>query len=475
MFHRKRDKTRFILDWFTISYRDIWTAVGILALLVVAALAIWYYVFYESPPAVRALEAIGQAERALNRATLVAEGKPHLREGLDNARQELSRAEEHYRKKLYDEAAARAASSQGMSDSIVHQAEGGPGVARIIEPYGSIEVKRAHSPRWQPAVEGLDLFVGDQVRTGPGSSASIRYRNGTSVQLEPNAIVDIVESTQTLIELKLPQGGMTLETVENTETRIRTPQADARVEGADKLRAVVDPARGTAEFSSAGGHTTLDVGGQETPLGPNEGRVVNSSGGQSSFLWLRPPQLLDPADGRVFALRDRSVEKIQLVWSAVPGAARYLVEIMEAGRGGQRTSQAVEGTTADLEGPPLGSYLWRVMSQDKDGRSSFPTERRRFRVRDAREELGAPPKLVVKRFPMRFGRQVLLEGRTDPGTVLTYSVNGEREKTIASKEDGTFKEFVTLTLVGRNEIVVRAQSPTGAETLDRIPVDYEGS
>ena len=85
----KRDRTRVILDWFTISYRDIWTAVGILALLVIAALAIWYYLFYESPPQAQALEAIRQAERSLNKATQTAGGSPTLRDGLGRAREEL--------------------------------------------------------------------------------------------------------------------------------------------------------------------------------------------------------------------------------------------------------------------------------------------------------------------------------------------------------------------------------------------------
>ena len=469
----RRDKTRVILDWFTISYRDIWTAVGILALLVIAALAIWYYLFYESPPQAQALEAIRQAERSLNKATQAAGGSANLRSGLSRAREELSQAQELYRRNLYDQAMSRALVSGRISEEIALQAEGTPHVATVMEPYGSVEVKRAHSPRWISAREDTPLYVGDYVRTGPDSAAWVRYLNGTIQEMGPRMVTVIEDYSQTHVDLTVPQGDTTLETAENTVTRIHMPQADTRVEGRDRVHLTVDTEKGTSEVASAEGRTTLEKDGREERIGPNEGRVADQAGVRS-FLWLPSPQLVDPPDGRVFSVREPAKEKIPLKWSEVPGAAKYIVEIMEAGRGGQRTSQGLGLTSVDLETPPFGNYLWRVTTQDKEGRSSFPSERRRFRVRDARQDPGAPPRLVVKRFPDRFGPKVFLEGQTEPSAVLTYSVNGERERTAQVNQDGAFKEVVTLTRIGKNEIVVRAQSPTGAESTERIPVDYEG-
>jgi hypothetical protein len=474
---RRGDKSRILLDWFTVSYRDIAIVIGILFALLVAALLIWYFVFYESPPAEQALQAIRTAESSLNKAFRAAKDHPGLGEGLNRAREELTHAQELYRREIYREAIAHALTSSRISDEISMQAESGPHVATVMEPVGSVEVKRGASPRWQGAREDMPLYVGDQVRAGPNSSAWIHYLNGTVVEVGPRSHHLVVDYTRTSLELSVSRGEAIVETAENTETKIHTPRADARIEGADRVRVGVDEEGGSAEFASELGRTTIETpDGREEPLGPFEGRVVDDSG-RKPFLWLKPPQLLEPPDGRIFAITDPAQETIQLVWSKVPGAVEYIVEIMEARRGGRRLSQEVSETSADLVPPDIGSYLWRVIARAADGPSSLPSEKRRFRVRDAAQVVGQPPELTVKRFPMRFGTKVLLEGEVSAGAILTYSVNGEREISMeASEEDGkfTFKEMILLTRAGRNEIVVRAQSVTGAETIETIPVDYEG-
>ena len=70
------------------------------------------------------------------------------------------------------------------------------------------------------------------------------------------------------------------------------------------------------------------------------------------------------------------------------------------------------------------------------------------------------------------GTKTLIEGSTDAGTLLTYSVNGAQESKVDVKADGTFSFFATLTRPGVNEIIIRGQSPNGAITELMVPAEY---
>ncbi|HYX91357.1 MAG TPA: FecR domain-containing protein [Myxococcaceae bacterium] len=58
---------------------------------------------------------------------------------------------------------------------------------------GAVTVKRAAGDSWTSAVEGMDLFENDKVRTARGASAQVRFESGSALTISEDALVGIAE------------------------------------------------------------------------------------------------------------------------------------------------------------------------------------------------------------------------------------------------------------------------------------------
>lgn len=111
---------------------------------------------------------------------------------------------------------------------------------------------------------------------------------------------------------------------------------------------------GTTTGGTNPGNTTVIVVTNETTV------VTNAPAPQA----LVAPQLVTPADGMdndVFYIPPAVGLDIDFEWTAVPGAASYVLEI----NGEQRT---ITGTTATVV-LSYGNYTWRVWAKDANGAS----------------------------------------------------------------------------------------------------------
>lgn len=103
----------------------------------------------------------------------------------------------------------------------------------------------------------------------------------------------------------------------------------------------------------------------------NQTTVVTNAAPQA----LVAPQLVTPADGMdndVFYVGGVAGLDFQFEWTAVPGAASYVLEI----NGVQRS---VTGTTTTVT-LPYGDYNWRVWAKDANGASGPPSAMFSFNV-----------------------------------------------------------------------------------------------
>jgi hypothetical protein len=89
------------------------------------------------------------------------------------------------------------------------------------------------------------------------------------------------------------------------------------------------------------------------------------------------PQQVTPADDRVFStlLLVNTKYKVNFEWTAVPGAASYVLEV-----GGVQT--AVSGTTATQEFG-YGTYEWRVWAKTAAGTSGPASGKFSFTVKSS--------------------------------------------------------------------------------------------
>jgi len=477
------DKQKIILDWVTISYREILGAILVLILGLGAAVALWYVYFRAHDPKEIAATEIRVAERGLGRAaSVVPPEREDLAGNLSRAREELTSARELFRRGDYDLATSAAGRSQKFSEEI-YNAIGGKiqAVATLGNIGGNVDYRRVNSQRWQPAYNGLQLFQGDKVRTLSGSGAELRYSQGATGTLDENMLMTLVETTidrrtgTPEVGALLERGTFTVETTEDSGASIRTPEAEAVIREPGQLRGARDPGAEQTEFASDAGATVRSTSGEEFTLGGREGIVVDPKGVVERFEWIRPPALTRPPSGKVFVFRDPSKARIDLDWEAVPNAAHYRLEIsrLPIFTGNLHYGTDLKVTSAPISAPPLGAWWWRVYTVSPDGRRSLPSESRRFQVRTREAATGEAPSIEVKEPPYRLGTKVLIEGTTDPNVLLTFSVNDGRETSITVDASGTFGEFVPLTRVGLNIILLRAQSPSGAVTEKAIKVPYE--
>lgn len=66
--------------------------------------------------------------------------------------------------------------------------------ARLAYVSGKVLVKRSNGDGWIDAVESMDLYDNDKIRTASGAAASLAFANGGSVALGEDALIAIAES-----------------------------------------------------------------------------------------------------------------------------------------------------------------------------------------------------------------------------------------------------------------------------------------
>jgi hypothetical protein len=256
-------------------------------------------------------------------------------------------------------------------------------------------------------------------------------------------------------------------------SKISTDAATADVDR--DSRAALDVEKGEkTEVTNFRGKTTVSTGRETVVLSGRERVLAAASTGQISAKIQLPetPQPLLPADNRIYDLKTGN--QIDLRWSAVPGAARYRLQIS---RSRLFVPDAIEvdldhrtETYAVVKVSREGAYFWRVATINKDGVSSDWSAVRRFKMLAEMPRVGAnasPPPLTVSA-PQQMGNLFLIFGKTDPSAIVT--VNGETADVDA---DGSFRKTITIDRDGYAMLIVKAADVSGNETVKQIKVFVE--
>jgi hypothetical protein len=414
--NRKAARTAVdLLDWFTISYKTIYTAVAIVLL---GAAAIYYsYVESIAPP-------LTTAEPVITQPTAHFSG---------------------------------------------------------IE--GSVKVKAVGTFEWVTADASMALKKSDIVRTGPGSAAEIRFFDGTVVSVGGDSLI-MIEATSSdptsrrskvgwrvsngMVQFKVPRRGPA-----GGEAEISTPTVTARTDTA-AAGAIAVGQSGESDVRVYGGRLVASTRtGDTIQLTENEGVKIDQSGRAGVEVRLpAAPVLLSPANLSEVAYPDPTRAITLLAWKPVPEAVSYQVLLDYSPHFNRPlVDQGIKETSVEVRGLDMGRYYWRVAAVDRDGVSSRFSDFSRFTV--ARPDGGTrghgpPPPLTIDTVDVR-AEILQIKGRTEPGATVT--VNGQR---VDVQADGSFNEFIQLTRVGRQIVVVKSVGINGGENEQRRSVLVTG-
>jgi hypothetical protein len=211
-------------------------------------------------------------------------------------------------------------------------------------------------------------------------------------------------------------------------------------------------------------------GGQTVELGASEAFKVDAAGKAGAKVALPPvPALMAPPHQAEITYPDPARATTLLAWKPVLGAVSYHLMLDYSAyfnrplvdRKGIRDSQQ------ELRGLEPGKYYWRVAAVDKDGEEGNFSDFARFTV--SRPSAGSggdgpPPPLVIESVDVRTNI-LQVKGKTEPGATIT--VNGQRVDVDAN---GTFNDFITLEKAGKQVVVIRATGLNGGVNEQRRPV-----
>ncbi len=272
----------------------------------------------------------------------------------------------------------------------------------------------------------------------------------------------------------ISSGGATFQTarknVPGSETKVSTPTVQGTVGELTSAEVRVAEA-GDSDFrlfKGSGQVTTKS--GQTVALARNEAIKVDASGRAGEKVALPGvPRLLAPSHQAEITYPNAANATTALVWEPVQRAVAYHVMLDYSAYFNRPMvdRRNIADTSVHLTSLSTGKYYWRVAAIDRNGEEGAFSDFARFTVATAGAGGagdGPPPPLVIQTLEVR--QSILqLKGRTEPGASLT--VNGQR---VDVEADGSFNDFITLEKPGKQDVVVRATGLNGGVREVKRPV-----
>lgn len=210
--------------------------------------------------------------------------------------------------------------------------------------------------------------------------------------------------------------------------------------------------------------------GQKVVLNPNEGVKVDATGKAGPKVNLPGlPTLLAPPHQAEISYIDPTQSTTLLAWKDVPGAVSYHVMLDYSAYFNRPLvdRKGIKDSSVELRGLDIGKYYWRVSAVDKEDAEGAFSDFARFTVTrpmGSAAGQGPPPPLIIESLDVR-GSIMQIKGKSEPGATLT--VNGQR---VDVQGDGSFNEFITLDKVGKQMVVIRAIGINGGVNEQKRPI-----
>ncbi len=392
-------------DWFTVTYKSIYTAVGVVVVLAGAA---YYYFFLQGqnvtppPPTMEAAVTVTTARFTTIEGTVKVKRVGTMEWVMADPSMALKKSD------LVRTNPSSAAEVTFFDGTVVH-----------VRPDSLITIEEtSEDPRSKKRRVAWHI-----------SSGEVNFKT-----VRPN-----VPGSQT--EISTPT--------------VRTTTADS---AAGDIRVQADS--GETEVKVSQGSTQIVTKtGEVRELSQGKGIRVDTAGKAGPDLVLPGvPTLVAPPHQSEVSYPDPARATTHLHWNAVPDAVAYHLMLDYSAYFNKPIFDRSIKSSSQPFNFDVGKYYWRVAAVNKDGIEGPFSEFFRFAVtRPAGAAAGAgpPPPLVVDALDVRTNI-LQIKGRAEPGATVT--VNAQRVDVMA---DGSFNEFITLEKPGRQVVLIRATSING--------------
>jgi hypothetical protein len=217
--------------------------------------------------------------------------------------------------------------------------------------------------KWQNAVEGGPLSVGEALRTGPDAVARLELP-WMALTLSPGSTLRFPDAF--LLQATLDAGRALVESPKLEALKIITDEAEVRGQG----RAIVRRQGHSTLVTCLAGRFLVEAGKSVVTLGPGQGTVVTAGGAPSApqSVLKAPSEGLWPAQDPVFVA---PAEPLELRWKG--SAPSYQLELLPVGSDIVLLQRDVTAPPVKIEVPWEGAFRWRVSARDARGLEGLPS------------------------------------------------------------------------------------------------------
>jgi hypothetical protein len=405
-----------LVDWFTVSYRTIYIAIGV-ALLVGGGVGYHYYAKNASPapPSTEATTATVTTARFTT-----IEGNVKVKP---------------------------------------------VGQFEWINADGAMTLRKSDLVRTGPGgAAEITFFDGTVVHVRPDSLITIE-ETSEDPATKRRRVAWHISSGEVNFKAPRPTGA-------GAERQISTPTVRTTTQEEAAGGVIVQESGESAVKAYTGTFTVQTKTGDSVQIGPNSQVKVDAVGRAGPVQNLPPvPVLLAPPHQAEIAYPDTARATTLLAWRPVTGASGYHFQIDYSPYFNRPIYDRRDWKepSIELRGLDVGKYYWRVAAIDDKSAEGSYSEFSRFTVSrpaGGGPGTGPPPPLAIDSLEVR--QNILqVRGRTEPGATVT--VNGQRVDVGA---DGSFNEFITLTVdkPGRQMVAIKSTGINGGENTQRRSV-----
>jgi hypothetical protein len=257
---------------------------------------------------------------------------------------------------------AMPAATAAQAPAAAAEDKGALALARLSLVERKVELEKKGA-RWQAAVEGGPLAVGEAIRTGPDAVARLELP-WMALTLSPNSALRFPDAF--LLQATLDSGRALVESPSLDALKIVTGEAEVRGQG----RAVVRRQGKATLVTCLAGRFFVAAAGSTVTLTPGRGTVVAAgrAPGAPQEVLAAPAEGLWPAQDPVFVA---PAESLDLRWKG--SAAGYQFEILPVGSDVVLLQRDVTTSPAKVEIPWEGAFRWRVSARDARGLEGVPS------------------------------------------------------------------------------------------------------
>ena len=240
--------------------------------------------------------------------------------------------------------------------------QGALALARVSLVERKVELEKKGA-KWQTAVEGGPLQVGEALRTGPDAVARLELP-WMALTLAPGSSLRFPDAF--LLSATLDSGRALVEAPGLDALKLVTAEAEVRGQG----RAVVRRQGRSTLVTCLAGRFFVESAGGSVTLTPGRGTVVAAgrAPGAPEDVPAAPTDGLWPAHDPVYV---SPAESLELRWKgSAPG---YSLEILPVGSDVVLMQRDVTASPVKIEVPWEGAFRWRVSARDARGLEGVPS------------------------------------------------------------------------------------------------------